>query len=102
MRGRICCSTFAPTNPHNSHDMITEHLTNRPRKVYTSTVILTATKEELIEISNFIQENYDYSLSCDTKRLNAIDSLLDCIYDAVNEIWDREGLLQDTESTLNK
>ena len=40
-----------PANPHNSHDMIAEHLVNRPREVYTSTVILTATKEELITLA---------------------------------------------------
>lgn len=47
----ILCSIFAPANSLNSYDMIAEHLTNRPRKVYTSTVILTATRDELFTLA---------------------------------------------------
>lgn len=66
--------------------MTAEHLTNRPRKVYTSTIILTATNEELFTLAGYLLRCPFDESDLGGIRDHVIDVLLTEIKDATEEV----------------
>ena len=66
--------------------MKTDFLTNRPREVYTSTIIFTATREELITLAGCLLRCPIDESDLGSTKDHVIDALLSEIYSALNKI----------------
>lgn len=66
--------------------MITDSLTHRPREVYTSTIILTATREELFTLAECLLRCPIDESDLGSTKDHVIDVLLSEIYCALMEI----------------